>query len=155
MRRSARNLQFAGAPYIHAAATPSLLRALDEPAFRANLSALLGPAAGGAAVAALPAAALLARAEAEWAVAETVHNFDPRPETTSMSCLNCVDPDLAIASNTSWFVNDWEMLLLANTPDPPAPAAFLPGNGGKRGRARKSALSISPSVPWERRKKKN
>ena len=92
----------------HVTATPSLLRALDEPAFRANLSALLGP--GGAAVAALPAAALLARAEAEWAVAETVHNFDPRPETTSMSCLNCVDPDLAIASNTSWFVNDWGML---------------------------------------------
>ena len=103
----------------HAAATPSLLRALDEPLFRSNLSALLGPAAGGAAVAALPAAALLARAEAEWAVAETVHNFDPRPETTSMSCLNCVDPDLAIASNTSWFVNDWGARRLTCLPCPP------------------------------------
>ena len=102
----------------HTAATPELLRALDSPAFRANLSALLPP--GSSSVAALPAVELIARAEAEWNVAEVVHNFDPRPEPTSMSCLNCVDPDLAIARNTSYWVNDWEMLLLANTSDPPS-----------------------------------
>ena len=101
----------------HAAATSPLLRALDSPAFRSNLSALLPL---GSPDATLPAHQLLARAEAQWNVAETVHNFDPRPEPTSMSCVNCVDPDLAIARNTSFWVNDWEMLLLANTSDPPS-----------------------------------
>jgi hypothetical protein len=52
----------------HRAATPSLLEALGASAFRANLSARLPPAA--AATAALPAAQLLALAEAEWRVAE-------------------------------------------------------------------------------------
>lgn len=101
----------------HVAATPQLLRELDSPAFRSNFSALLPL---GSYDVALPARQLLARAEAQWNVAEIVHNFDPRPEPTSMSCVNCVDPDLAIARNTTFWVNDWEMLLLANTSDPPS-----------------------------------
>ena len=86
-------------------ATPELLRFMDDATFRANLTACCP------AVAALPAAALLARYRAELEVVEMMHNFGAEPGGRHD------DLDVAIGERSSYFQNLWELqyLGLVNT----------------------------------------
>jgi hypothetical protein len=108
-----RNIEKDAAP-ASAAATPQLLAALDDAALRQTLSECCPE------VASLTASELLARFEAEAAVAEITHNIQPRTpqDWRSHYCINCADAELDQLNNhppnnmTDYLPNMYELALL-------------------------------------------
>ena len=89
-----------------------LLRLLDSPAVRGNLSAMCCPD-----LAALPAAELWARMRAEIQSVEIIHGF---PADASLGGTdNIIDVDLELMSTLGYFPNQWQIAQgLCPVPDP-------------------------------------
>jgi hypothetical protein len=88
-----------------AAATPDLEAALDDPAFRKNLT-LCCPN-----IASKTGAELLTWFQAQVGVSEMVHNFNAEPPAPG-GHHGAGDPDLAVYANSTWFFNLWEPSVL-------------------------------------------